>query len=180
MNDFSKISDKFVKRNEWIIYYALSDKPWLFRDDDFLQEARIWLCEAKLKYKKSKSSWRTFSSNYIKWAYSGNYNQKSNRKKNNPKVLGYTNVGIDAINENDLYILSTEKESLESLSEKSIFYKAVIDAINDARDKDIVYMHTLGYTFDEIGDKYNMTHSGAHWIFHREIDKIKKYLKEFK
>lgn len=177
--DFSKISNNWLQKNECIIYYALSKCPWVFDDEDLMQDARIWLCIAKTYYKKNKgASWKTFASNFIKQEYSRVFN-KVNRKKTDPELNGFSNVGIDSINENDLFILDAniKKVSLENI-ENSIIYDKILDCIKDKREKEIVILYSMGYGPTDIAKRYNITKQRVWQIYKKAIDGIKAICKE--
>lgn len=170
-NDFSKINNNFIKKNEWIIYYALSKYPWLFSDDDLIQEARIWLCEAKLRFNKAKSSWQTYASNYIKWAY-GNYLKTFQTKGRSQERMGFTSVGLDAIQERDLYILCEENND-NNCKDDEILYDSILEQIPEGRTKDIVILYTLGWGASEIAKRFDITKQRVWQIYKLEFNRLK-------
>jgi RNA polymerase sigma factor (sigma-70 family) len=173
-NDFKKISSLFIKKNEWIIYYALSKYPWALRDEDVLQEARIWLCEAKSKFNKERSVWKTFASSYVKWAYL-NHLRFFQTKGRSQELNGYTSIGIDFADEN---YLCSDKESMVSCTERNMTYDSMIDSIQDPRSKEIVLLHTMGMGPTEIGKRYGITKQRIWQIYTKEMSRIKELLKE--
>jgi RNA polymerase sigma factor (sigma-70 family) len=172
MNDFSCIDDKFIKGNEGLIRIAL--KKYLYYsgiNEDVIQEARVWLCEAKLKYNKNRgSSWTTFAKYYIQQTYL-NYVKKEKAIKRNPEKNGYSNVGFDAINENDLYKICND--SFVDDEERIILYDNALDCLPEGRNKEIVILVSLGFTYDEIRKRYdNISRERIRQIYYRQIQII--------
>jgi RNA polymerase sigma factor (sigma-70 family) len=179
MNEFTKINNNFIKKNEWIIYYALSKYPWLFRDEDLMQEAKIWLCEAKLKFNNNRSSWKTFASNYIKWAY-GSYKKKGSSKKTSAESSGFSNVGLDAILEKDLYKLCKDHKQMTECKDDEMTYDALLDKIPEGRSKEIVILYTMGYGATEIAKRFDITKQRVWQLYKLEFDKLKKLIQDDK
>jgi RNA polymerase sigma factor (sigma-70 family) len=174
MNDFSCLDDKFIKSNEGLIKIALSKYLYFSGiSDDIFQEARIWLCEAKIKYNKNRgSAWTTFAKYYIQQTYL-NYVKKTKMLKRHPESNGYSNVGLDAINENDLYKICND--SFDDIEEKIILYDMALDCLPEGRNKEIVILVTLGFTYDEIRARYNnISRERIRQIYHRQIEIIKE------
>jgi hypothetical protein len=176
MNDFSCLDDDFIKKNEGIIRVALKKYLWTI-NDDILQEARIWLCEAKMKYNDKRASWTTFAKYYIEQKYKNN-SRKNNAIKRSPEMNGYSNVGLDVINENDLYLLSNNhsgKNTDDEIEAKCI-YDYCMSSIKDERTKDIVKMRLEGAMYYIIGYKYGISKQRAEQIYIKEIKRIKYVL----
>jgi len=185
MNDFSKISNTFIKNNEWIIYYAFHNKPKIYKDEDLLQELRIWLMEAKVKYTKKKAkkcSWKTFAVNYIRWAYYGNYLTTLGYKKRNPENSGFTILNLDEMidinddDKSDLHKMLNDGVSVSDIAENSAFYDSVIKSIDNVRNREIVILYTQGFPFMQIAKRYNLSNQMVGRIFHDEMNEIKQYL----
>jgi RNA polymerase sigma factor (sigma-70 family) len=175
VKDFSKLSNNFIKNNEWLIYYALAKYPWAFRDLDVLQEARIWLCEAKLSFNKNKASWKTYASGYIKHKYL-NFNRSQKTKGKSLELNGYSEVGLDAIIENDLLEVCNDVENINDCAEKRMLYDSAIDSIIDDRAREIVILYTMGLGPTEICKRYNITKQRVWQIYKEEMKQLKQYL----
>jgi RNA polymerase sigma factor (sigma-70 family) len=175
VKDFSKISNNFIKKNEWIIYYTLSKYPWVFRDDDLMQEAKIWLCEAKQTFNKDRSSWKTYASNHIKYRYL-NFNRSLRTKGKSLELNGYSEVGLDVIIENDLLEVCNDIETINECIEKKLLYDSAIESIENKRAQEIVILYTLGLGPTEICKRYNITKQRVWQIYKEEMKQLKQYL----
>jgi RNA polymerase sigma factor (sigma-70 family) len=176
MNDFGCIDNNFIKSNEGLIKIALNKYLYCSNiNDDIFQEARIWLCEAKNKYdKKRGSAWTTFAKYYIRQSYL-NYVRKSKKLKRCPESAGYSNVGLEAINEDDLYKICND--SFNETEERVILYDMALDCLPEGRNKEIVILVTLGFTYDEIRIRYNnISRERIRQIYHRQIQIIQNKL----
>jgi hypothetical protein len=172
MNDYSNIGNKFIKDNEGIIYIALNKISWLPDFEDILQEARIWLLEAKLKYNKQRASWTTFAKYYIQHSYK-NYQRRNFIQKKSLDKNGYTSFCIDDMDDDDLYKISNSECIDDSIFAES-FYNYWMNTIKDEKIKDIVKMRLEGAGFRIIGYKYGFSHQYAWELYTNEIKRIKK------
>jgi RNA polymerase sigma factor (sigma-70 family) len=168
IDDFSEIGDSFIKENEWIIYYALSKKPWAFHDLDIMQEARIWLCEAKRRWKPKRSSWKTFASNYIKWKYNNHGRNDRLVMKRSPRLNGYSIVPLDDAEDC--------QACPDDSSDERITCSSMLDLVVNPRSRRIVLMRLNGWSFTEIGEEYHFTKQTARNIYNREMDRIRSMM----
>jgi hypothetical protein len=178
MNDYSNIDNKFIKDNEGIIKIALNKISWLPDFEDILQEARIWLLEAKLKYNKQRASWTTFAKYYIQHSYR-NYQRRNFIQKKSLERNGYTSFCIDDMDDEDLCKVSTS-ECIDDKITAECFYNYCINSIKDERIRDVVQMRLSGAGFRIIGYKYKFSHQRAWEIYTNEIKRIKKEFKNDK
>jgi RNA polymerase sigma factor (sigma-70 family) len=171
--DYSNIDSKFIKDNEGIIRNVLNKYKWLNDYEDILQEARIWLLEAKQSYDSKKSSWVTYAMKYINWRYNNyTYYLSVNKSKSN-KLAGFNLVSIDKINENDLIDDNTKNKLDESIQFNS-FYEYVFNNMTcSERNKNIIKMLLSGYKQYEVAKKYGITRARIQQIYKSEINKIK-------
>jgi RNA polymerase sigma factor (sigma-70 family) len=183
IKDCIKIDNSFIKENEKLIYYALcKDYPWIVRDEDLLQEARIWLLEAKQLYdSKRGASWRTFASNIIKQRYNDSI-KKNKKSRFNLENNGYSSVGLDAINENDIYnsIDQNKGKSIDDELEAKYIYNYCLDNIKDEDVKDIVKMRLEGADFRTIAYKHRISKQWANVLYTKSISRLLKILKNDK
>jgi RNA polymerase sigma factor (sigma-70 family) len=170
MNDFSDIDNAFIKNNEGIIGMAIGKYSWLPNYEDILQEARIWLLEAKIKYNPKNSKWSYFAKKYIIWKYQ-KYQRNTNTKTKSPEFSGYSVVCLDDISENELY--DNSSNLLDEKMNASILYNSMLAIIPNERNRDIIAMVMLGYTQKEIGLKYGISKQRVHQIYKQELEFLK-------
>jgi RNA polymerase sigma factor (sigma-70 family) len=189
-NNYSKISNKFINDNEWVLHYVLGQYQWLDDYEDLLQEARIWIMEAKYKWKKKRSSWNTFVCKYVRWKYNLYVNSKK-LLKNNPESSGYKTISLDQMmivhsgssifNNVDQQIgLKDEKYDLDEITENKLLYEKALSYLPEDRNKEIMKMILLGYKHFEVGRKFGISSARIGQIYHRQLDIIRNYLKENK
>lgn len=172
MDNYSSIDSTFIKENEWIIKKALSKYSWLTNYEDILQEARIWLCKAKLRYSPKRASWPTYAQMYIYYEYK-NYVRCSKVKGKSAQNEGYSCVGLEVLTDQTLYknnIISNDSFDIE------LFFNSALDSLEEGRNKDVVILVTLGFTYREIGKRYNISCQRIKQIYDSQIEKIKGYI----
>jgi hypothetical protein len=177
MNDYSNIDNKFIKDNEGIIKIALNKISWLPDFEDILQEARIWLLEAKCKHNKQRSSWTTFAKYYIQHSYR-NYQRRNFIQGKSLERNGYTSFCIDDMNDEDLFNISNT-ECLDDELEAKCIYDYYIDNIKDEKTRDIIKMRLSGASCRIIAYKYGCTISWISLLYKNEIKRIRKDIKKY-
>jgi RNA polymerase sigma factor (sigma-70 family) len=169
MNEFSYLDNNFIKQNKGLIKIALN--KYLYYSgisEDIFQEAYIWLCEAKLKYNaKKKLAWSTYAKYYIQHSYLS-YIRKNKALKRNSESFKYTFVSLDSIDENDLYNKPFDR------IEETILYDSIIEYLLNGRDKEIVILISLGFTYNEISENYNISIERVRQIYYKQIEIIKE------
>jgi RNA polymerase sigma factor (sigma-70 family) len=165
MNDFSKIDSRFIKENEWIIKRALGKYSWLTNYEEVLQEARIWLCEAKQKFNKKRSSWVTYAGYYIR--------HSSKVAGRSPEEEGYSCVGLEVLTDSTLY-----KNNIinDETIDNEIVFNSALNYLEEGRNKNIVILITLGFTYREVGKRYDITCQRVAQIYNAQIKKIKEHM----
>jgi len=172
-NNFTKINDEFVMKNEPIIRSSLNQFKKIDNYEDVLQEARIWSMEAKVSWNKKKSKWSTYLYNYVSWKYR-NYAKKEKTKGRDPKKYGIQEIEFDDIKD------AIHDSVFEIKIDERIFCNSILDMIENKKNRDIVKLHLMGFTYKAIGEKYDVSHTTINTIYLREINDLKEKMKEIK
>jgi RNA polymerase sigma factor (sigma-70 family) len=171
MNDFSLIDSQFIKDNEYIINQALGKYSWLSNYDDLLQEAKIWLCEAKLKFDPKRAKWPTYAKYYINQNYK-TYVRVSKMAGRDPTAEGYSVVGLESILEETLYKNINYVNKIDDY----ILYDDALNCLKESRNKEILILITLGYTYNELSQRYNISRERIRQIYNRQLQIIRNKL----
>jgi RNA polymerase sigma factor (sigma-70 family) len=169
MNDFSCLDDNFINTNEYLIRIAIGKYSWLNNYEEIQQEALIWLCEAKLKFNPKKSKWSTYARYYVEhklW----DFLRSSKQKGRDPQTEGFNVVGIDNLIDATLYKNRIENDKLDDV----IFYDMALDCLPEGRDKEILILITMRFTYDEIGKRYDLCRERIRQIYNNQIKLLKE------
>jgi len=161
---------QFIINNEPLIYIALKKYLGNKYYEDLLQEARIWLWEAKKTWNPKRSAWTTYAVHYIFWKYS-RYIQNMFLPRKGTLVKGKSNycVNIEKVER----LIGSDENYFTNISEAKIIYEKALNDIKDAKHKKMIQMHLDGYSFYIIARKFNLSHTRIQQIWKMEIDRMK-------
>lgn len=165
-----KDDSKFIIDNEPLIYIAL--KKYLYNKyyEDLLQEARIWLWEAKKTWNPKRSKWSTYAVHYIFWRY-GRYIQNMFLPRKGTLVKDKSNycVNIEKVE----FLIASDENFITDKCEAKIIYEKSLNDIKDLKHRKMIEMHLDGYSFYTIAKKFNLSHTRIQQIWKMEIDRMK-------
>jgi RNA polymerase sigma factor (sigma-70 family) len=170
MNDFSCLDDDFIKINKYLIDIAIGKYSWLNTYEDIVQEAHIWLCDAKIKFNPNRGAkWTTYARYYIEHKFM-DYIRISKMAGRDPKTEGFDVVGLDCLLDSTLYKNIVDNNKIDDV----ILYDMALNCLSEGRNKEILILITLGFTYNEIHMRYKISRERVRQIYNEQIEIIKE------